>query len=1423
MKQSAILAISLLFFGCTHPISKPSKDNNHSLSQEVKPTSIKAAPKAELQMPLHPDKQTKFPAKIPGYPGADGSEEFPVKGYPEFVNYPGSIEHYRIQDQKYIPPVCPYNERSLVKNFILVEQKNTPKSMIERFQEPILYVHPLFQKPGFTRTKDKQKAVSIARLKPGGHKVKLHIGQLPFGLYIIRVIAAIETQHVRDGDPKDLILDIQVNDGKKGKANNYILRQKGIDNFYSMGEVFFYASDTRSFDISVSLHPDSKIDLLVHNIDIHYAYQECARKSVKKSSVLAPYTTISKNWKSKEAKKFQQEHRNIVSKRLKALTSAHPSKTEAQLKQLWRQQKDDILWTSIPPLNSEFISKTNSNSKFHSELPESIEQELKRKNLLPDNCSYAHGWAGSKWDPNSGWRLDVSLPNERYERRWGKLPYDWQRPWRMIHRKQDGTNCYYTLDDLKTNKPLPLLSFKVYSWGKAFPQKNKTVYFCPITQAVNSALQSNLNYLQEPVEGANWWPLRVYYLNAGIDEIARNYAMLLAKAAYVLPSYVTPHALNLAVTGSADTVHRCDYSHLHRSYRAYQYIDWFKLAMTYDYLFDYLKDNQEFAQALNRYIPWVKTPEDVQTFFETNILQYGAKQVMYFNHYYGFGHPELLAKFAALIGDKASSKPLLDMLFSRTWVYPGRHTSILDTLYQQVQRDGTNSVGSYFYTKTNSIAASLARWLDAYHKATGDTTYLINPREYQRLTSFPTFLLESAVAGTQSIHVGDVGGETAGAGSGFQGNNLNLKKGWKTNKDPRFAYFIYNQLGRSNETDEEWQELAKSAKLVTRNPYFTNKSRVLSDWGVILEAGTDSDDLKQRTAARIRVGRGRGHEHKDSLDLGIWAFGMPLGWDHGQRPGYASPSVKESKIHNTVTVDDKNWQGHSWCAALADMKTVQYSRVDSAYQKRFERQIALIDRSQTSTKHPKSYIVDVFRVSGGKHHTYNLHGPPNRHVKTNIRKSPLSVSEKKFLSDYKITGEQWGATIDTPTLTAEWKNTQTPLTFTYPKRGQRKTRLMRDPEGKDSPSKYLKVHLPGRQNDRLLSGLWAAAPNRSKRGDGSLCRQLHIRHDSSDSIFTAIWEPYAKVPFIKSITELSSPKSSSDISAVEIKLVNGESNICLAAMDSKKQHKFPEKKLSISSEFAFIARTKDQALKQINLVGAKEFKAKEFKLEFPQAYWQGKICKINYPEQLLRLDCTLPDQVLNGATFEVGMTAPKPYLERWTSYRAKTIKPLAPGTQVKWEKDACIYIGHIKNIETLDNSEKYQLSLSGSVNPQTIQGENKQLVICINGHLAGRCDLEWNKINIYQSKLDPKRIKLGDQIKIYNFGVGETWRTVCYFSLNSVGNYYQIKTTSDFKLTPNETTSYLWSYDAENWQKIGSSWEVNKKMLRDGTFYLKQE
>lgn len=124
---------------------------------------------------------------------------------------------------------------------------------------------------------------------------------------------------------------------------------------------------------------------------------------------------------------------------------------------------------------------------------------------------------------------------------------------------------------------------------------------------------------------------------------------------------------------------------------------------------------------------------------------------------------------------------------------------------------------------------------------------------------------------------------------------------------------------------------------------------------------------------------GGGHGHADGMNLGLFAYGLDLLPDFGYPPvqygGWAGPKFSWYVItpsHNTVVVDGQSQPAAAgrttlWTTGQA-FQVLRASGPELIGGSQFERTVALVDLSERDF-----YVVDLFRVVGGKDHAKFLH------------------------------------------------------------------------------------------------------------------------------------------------------------------------------------------------------------------------------------------------------------------------------------------------------------------------------------------------------------------------------------------------------------------------------------------------------------------
>jgi len=121
------------------------------------------------------------------------------------------------------------------------------------------------------------------------------------------------------------------------------------------------------------------------------------------------------------------------------------------------------------------------------------------------------------------------------------------------------------------------------------------------------------------------------------------------------------------------------------------------------------------------------------------------------------------------------------------------------------------------------------------------------------------------------------------------------------------------------------------------------------------------------------------HGHADGMNLGLYAYGLDLMPDFGYPPvqygGWNSPKASwygMTAAHNTVVVDGVNLKKAAgettlWAPGRV-LRVIRASAPGMTDGGRYERTVAMVDVSDGD-----SYLVDIFRVTGGTEHAKFMH------------------------------------------------------------------------------------------------------------------------------------------------------------------------------------------------------------------------------------------------------------------------------------------------------------------------------------------------------------------------------------------------------------------------------------------------------------------
>lgn len=304
-------------------------------------------------------------------------------------------------------------------------------------------------------------------------------------------------------------------------------------------------------------------------------------------------------------------------------------------------------------------------------------------------------------------------------------------------------------------------------------------------------------------------------------------------------------------------------------------------------------------------------------------------------------------------------------------------------------------------------------------------------------------------------------------------------------------------------------------------------------------------------------GRNTGHGHKDTLNIGLHAFGLDLAPDLGypefadSRDMHRAQWVNNTISHNTVVVD-KRKQSNQWVSIpkhLDSSKFVQLIDVEApkvySQTSQYRRTTAMIQADEQN-----SYTVDFFRVAGGSDHHFSFHGAEGDVSVEGVQliEQPTGtyagpdVEFGERIDDvdgpgYQGSGFHWLKNVERDSNPESQFSIDWHVKDTWNVYGN----------GASAPTDtHLRLTMLGEMDEVSLAD---GVPPRNKPGNPASIRYMiaHRNGDNLDSLFTSVIEPYQGERFIESIEQAELKMNgttvvSNEARAVKVRLKNGRTD-----------------------------------------------------------------------------------------------------------------------------------------------------------------------------------------------------------------------------------------------------------------------------------------
>lgn len=416
----------------------------------------------------------------------------------------------------------------------------------------------------------------------------------------------------------------------------------------------------------------------------------------------------------------------------------------------------------------------------------------------------------------------------------------------------------------------------------------------------------------------------------------------------------------------------------------------------------------------------------------------------------------------------------------------------------------------------------------------------------------------------------------------------------------------------------------------------------------VLRTGTGEN----AQALLLRFGPSLNHGHFDDLNFNYFAGGREITYDLGYDLASTHTQVgwaKQTISHNLVAVDETS-QGTESGGSLhlfADFPGLKLLEASSenSYRSRgvslYRRLMALVATGETS------YLLDVFRVRGGRSHDYSIHFLGRL---TGVASAGLGGEMPGSLAG---PGIDWGSR----QLNDGDMEGRAASPYWNPPPGNGYGFLVKprpltaggswQADWEIDPERRVRLNVADIPGAEIFK---AHAPGIRPRYPGA--DYIVIRRKGADlsSRFAAVIEPFSAEPAARDIRRLALHGPASDVpaEALAVRLADGSTDIFYSSADDEIR---TAGGLAFAGRFIHARVAKDRLL-LVHMAGAREFRGFGRHIRVPRSGWEGVVRETDGRNQSLKTDSPLSPEGLEGQV----ITFDHPRYSRSSSYRIARVE-----------------------------------------------------------------------------------------------------------------------------------------------------------------------